>query len=269
MYSKSKITQVAATVAELMGIAPPQNAETANEIIKKKAQAALPEGNVFDRVLIFNPDAIALWIYAEYTDLLNSVIMNTDLQIPMQSVMPSVTPVCFASMYTGVTPEIHGIRKYEKPILKIDTLFDEIIKAGKKCAIVSETNASISKIFLDREMDYFIYDTIEEVNAKANEIVSEDKYDLVAVYNGNYDSIMHKYGPKSIESLEELKKNNDDFSKLIETARNAWKGHNVFYGFCPDHGCHEIDGGCGSHGLDMDEDMNVIHAYGWWAAEHK
>ena len=22
-----------------------------------------------------------------------------------------------------------------------------------------------------------------------------------------------------------------------------------------DHGCHEIDGGCGSHGLDMPEDI--------------
>ena len=41
-----------------------------------------------------------------------------------------------------------------------------------------------------------------------------------------------------------------------------WKNHDVLYGFLPDHGCHEIDGECGSHGLDMEEDMNVIHFYG-------
>ena len=29
-----------------------------------------------------------------------------------------------------------------------------------------------------------------------------------------------------------------------------------------DHGCHEIDGGCGSHGLDMPEDLNIHHFYG-------
>jgi hypothetical protein len=28
-----------------------------------------------------------------------------------------------------------------------------------------------------------------------------------------------------------------------------------------DHGCHEIDGGHGSHGLDMPEDINIVHLY--------
>ena len=38
-------------------------------------------------------------------------------------------------------------------------------------------------------------------------------------------------------------------------------GHKTLLGFCPDHGCHEIDGGVGSHGLDMQEDMNIIHMF--------
>ncbi len=269
MYSNAKITQVAATVAELMGISATPNSEASNKIIVNKAKAAIADGEVFDRVLIYNPDAVALWIFAEHTDLLSDMLMKTALQIPMQSVMPSVTPVCFASMYTGVDPVIHGIRKYEKPVLKIDTLFDQIIKAGKKCAIVSETNASMSKIFLERNMDYFIYDTIDEVNSKAVELIKEDKYDLIAVYNGNYDETMHKHGPESAEALDVLKRNSNDFACLIDAVCSSWKNHNVFYGFCPDHGCHEIDGKCGSHGLDMDEDMNVIHAYGWFEADNK
>ena len=32
-------------------------------------------------------------------------------------------------------------------------------------------------------------------------------------------------------------------------------------GFCMDHGCHDIDGGCGSHGLDMEEDLNIVHLF--------
>ncbi len=263
MCSESKITQVAATISELMGFASPKDAQSANDIIINKAKESLKKESLFDRVLIYNPDAVALWLYEKYNDLFSDVITNTDLQIPMRSVMPSVTPVCFASMYAGVEAQKHGILKYEKPVLKIDTLFDEIIKAGKKCAIVSETNASMSKIFLQRDMDYFIYDTIDEVNAKAVELIKEDKYDFVAVYNGNYDSTMHKYGPESAEALAVLKKNCEDFAVLVDNVRSSWKDHSVFYGFCPDHGCHEIDGNCGSHGLDMDEDMNVIHAYGW------
>ncbi len=265
MYSNSKITQTAATIAELMGISSPQKAAPFNEIIANKAKSALSDGEIFDRFLIYNPDAIALWLFAQHTDLMSAMLMNTDLQIPVQSVMPSVTPVCFASMYTGVEPEIHGIQKYEKPVLKIDTLFDEAIKAGKKCAIVSDTTASMSKIFLERDMDYFICDTIEKINEKAIKLIKENQHDLIAVYHANYDSIMHKHGPESAEALDALKKNSDDFASLVDAAREAWKNHNTFYGFCPDHGCHEIDGNCGSHGLDMDEDMNIIHAYGWWA----
>ena len=28
-----------------------------------------------------------------------------------------------------------------------------------------------------------------------------------------------------------------------------------------DHGCHEIDGDHGTHGLDMEEDLNIVHLY--------
>ncbi|MEE0929226.1 MAG: hypothetical protein UIG59_08550 [Acutalibacteraceae bacterium] len=31
--------------------------------------------------------------------------------------------------------------------------------------------------------------------------------------------------------------------------------------YAMDHGCHEIDDGCGSHGLDMPEDINICHFY--------
>jgi len=262
MYSKFRITQTAATISEIMGIAAPGSSDEANSIIVNKALSAL-EANKFDRVLLYNPDAVALWVYQKYTDLFEPVLMRTNIQIPVKSVMPSVTPVCFASMYTGADPEIHGIQKYEKPVLKTDTLFDALIRAGKKPAIVAETGCSIAHIFLEREMDYFIYDTIDEVNNKALELIEKDKYDFIAVYNGNYDSTMHRYAPENPLSLDELKRNSDDFAALVDAVNKYWKDHNTFYGYLPDHGCHEIDGGCGSHGLDMDEDMNIIHMYGW------
>lgn len=265
MYSKSRITQTAATVAALMGIDAPYTADEANAIVVENAKQALPEGTAaFDRVLMYNPDAVALWLYQKYTDLFAPALLRTDLQIPVRSVMPSVTPVCFASMYTGADPEIHGIRKYTKPVLTTDTLFDAVLRAGKKCAIVAETDCSIAKIFLEREMDYFIYDTIDEVNAKALELIAADEYDLLVVYNGNYDSTMHKNAPESDLALAELKRNSDDFATLVDAVRKNWTSHNTFYGYCPDHGCHEIDGNNGSHGLDMDEDMNIIHMFGTW-----
>ena len=43
--------------------------------------------------------------------------------------------------------------------------------------------------------------------------------------------------------------------------KTHWKKHHTLLGFAMDHGCHEIDGECGSHGLDMPEDLNIVHRY--------
>ena len=50
----------------------------------------------------------------------------------------------------------------------------------------------------------------------------------------------------------------ETFAKAI---KENWTNHKTLLGFAPDHGCHEIDGGAGSHGLMMPEDMNIIHFY--------
>ena len=255
------ITSLRATVEQLFEI--PINAEidSPNPLIQALQKHKLGESAV-DRVVIYNPDAVALWLYQKYTDLFCEAALVSDLAIPMRSVMPSVTPVCFASMYSGVMPEVHGIKKYEKPVLKVSTLFDSMIAQGKRAAIVSTAGDSISKIFLEREMDYFIYDTVAEVNEKALALIDEDSYDLIVIYNGNYDGTMHKCGTESPQALDALRQNIRYYAELVNKIRNCWPEHRVFYGFCPDHGCHEIDAECGSHGLDMPEDMNVIHFYG-------
>ncbi len=258
MYSHSHITQTAATVAHLLGIDPPRTAVPANPILTETLATPTP----YDRVLLYNPDAVALWLYQKYTHLFTPALRHTAVTLPVTSVMPSVTPVCFASMYTGATPDIHGIRTYTKPVLQTDTLFDAAIRAGKKCAIVSTAGDSISKIFLDRNMDYYLYPTYAEVLAKAKALIEEDQYDLLTVYNTTYDSTMHKHAPESDISLATLAQNCEDFATLVTLVKTHWQTHNTLYGFCPDHGCHEIDGNCGSHGLDMAEDMNVVHLFG-------
>ena len=87
-------------------------------------------------------------------------------------------------------------------------------------------------------------------------------YDLICVYNGNYDGTMHKHGPESAEALDALRHNTAAFAALADAVREHWQGRRTLIAFAPDHGCHEIDGDCGSHGLDMPEDMNIIHFYG-------
>ena len=262
MKEKSQrcITSVGPTVAALANAPFSGDTDMPHEALL--SLAAEKTGGGIDRAVLYNPDAVAWWLYETYPEKFQKAAACSDLVLRMTSVMPSVTPVCFASMYTGVQPSVHGIQKYEKPVLTQETLFDAFLRAGKKCAIVSTAGDSISKIFLDRNMDYFIYPTVTAVNLKAMSLIRQNRYDLLVIYNGNYDSRMHAKGPESAYALNALDSNLAFYRRMVAAIRNACGGQHVFYGFCPDHGCHLIDGGRGSHGLDMEEDMNVVHLYG-------
>jgi predicted AlkP superfamily pyrophosphatase or phosphodiesterase len=111
-------------------------------------------------------------------------------------------------------------------------------------------------------MDYFIFDTVEDCNTVAQQLIQDDEYDFITLYNGNYDNRMHKYGPEGEKSLAALQENCETFAAIQAAITEHWSGkHNTLLGFCPDHGCHAIDGGYGSHGLDMIEDMKIVHMY--------
>ena len=249
------IRSVCPTAAALFGIGAFTDAPAMEEV------PALTKDGRADRVLLYNPDAVAWWIFEKYRDLFAPALELDPLVLRMESVMPSVTPVCFASMYSGLMPADHGIRAYVKPVLTVKTLFDALIGAGLKPAICSTGTDSISMIFRERDMDYFIFDTPEEVNAKAEELIRGDRHDLIVAYNGNYDTAMHGHGPEAKESLAALRQNAEAYRRLTDAASRAWEGKRWVTGFLPDHGCHEIDGGFGSHGLDMEEDMFVVHLW--------
>ena len=259
-YNKNSLDTLCGALCYAMGIVPPGESAEKNEELSKYIDEKLG-GKKADRIFMYNPDAIGQWIYEKYPCLLEDAEAHTDIKLPLCTVMPSVTPVCFGTMYTGAQPSVHGIQKYEKPVITIDTIFDALIRAGKRPVILAYAVCSLSKIYLNRDMDYYIFDTLDEVNAKAAELILKDEHDFYVVYNGNYDTKMHKNGPESIVALSELRANSRTYAMFNEMIKEHWTSHNTLVGFAMDHGCHEIDGQSGSHGLDMPEDLNIVHFY--------
>ncbi len=257
-----RITRTCRTICELMGIEAPEKADESNKAVLAAASAVLGDGKA-QKVLLYNPDAIALWLYQKYTERFIPVIRNSSCALPVLAVMPSVTPVCFGSMYTGLMPKDHGIEAYVKPVLKCDTLFDAAIRAGKKPIIISTRGDSLTEIYKERPMDYIECGSADECNERALEVIARNEHDIVLCYNANFDSTMHRNGPEAEISLAQLDHNAKAFESLCAAADKAWAGFDRVYTFLPDHGCHEIDGDLGSHGLDMPEDMNIIHFYGF------
>lgn len=260
MKNLTSLDTLCASLCYALGIEPPKQAAAPNADLCSYIDSQL-NGQKADRIFMYNPDAVAQWLFEKYPHFFAEVTGRTGLQLPLCTVMPSVTPVCFGTMYTGAQPAVHGIQAYAKPVITIDTIFDALLRSGKKPAILATTKCSMSMIYLERDMDYYIYDSMEKVNAKAAQLILEDKYDFIAVYNGNYDYCMHKTGPESTDALGELRTNAKAFGMFSEMIAEHWNGHNTLLGFAMDHGCHEIDGDCGSHGLDTDEDLNITHFY--------
>ena len=266
-FNETSLDTLCAALCYAMGVTPPACAAAPNRLLTDYIDRVL-EGKKVDRILMYNPDAVAQWVYEKYPSLVREVTANAELAIPFATVMPSVTPVCFGTMYTGAQPEVHGIQAYVKPVITIDTIFDAMIRAGKRCIIISQGAASMSRIFLERDMEYIICATVDEVNAEAARVIMEDNYDFVVVYNGNFDHAAHYCGPEDIETLGELRANSRTFQMLSHLVRRHWAKHNTLVGFAMDHGCHAVDevnkNGdrlLGNHGMHIPEDINILHRY--------
>ena len=170
MFNSISMTQMAATIANAIGAEAPKQADRSIPMVDAFVEKTLG-GKKVDRVLIYNPDCVGMWLFQKYTDLFIPVVTNTQLTVPVATVNPSWTPVCFGTMYTGVLPEVHGIQGYAKPVITVDSLFDSLPRSGKKVALVAVTNSSMAMIFQNRDVDYYLMPYDDSATNKALELI--------------------------------------------------------------------------------------------------
>ena len=90
MKNSISMTQFAATVAGCIGVPAPEEAgepfTLAGELMRAK------DVRKAERVLIYNPDAVGLWLFQKYTEWFAPVLRHTQLGVPVCTVLPSYTP---------------------------------------------------------------------------------------------------------------------------------------------------------------------------------
>jgi len=257
------IAAVTPTICRLMGVEPPglSSAEALQRVLGNARVKGI-ERRV-RKVFIYAPDALGEGIYRDYEPLYKHVKELAPVKVEMRSVLPTYTPVCFASMFTGAEPEAHGIRRYEKPVLGCDTLFDAVSRAGRRVAIVAVKDSSIDLIFRGRSIDYYTETYDPEVVRRSLRLFDEGVYDLIVAYNQEYDDIMHRSTPRSPEAIEAFKRHLEAFRVLGETFNEAYAAKDRVIAFCPDHGTHvDSTTGKGAHGTDATDDVDVRHFWG-------
>ena len=256
------IASVTPTLAALMGAGQP-DLSTAAPIESLLDRAGREGIDLIERCLVYCPDAIGTAAVAENPSIFEPLRKAAPLGIPLLSVFPPKTPVCFASMFTGAPPEVHGIRRYEQKVVECDTLFDSLIRAGKRIAISTVRGSSMGVLFGGRRIDLFSEAGDKEVTARALELVEADRHDLVIAYHQEYDDILHKTALRSAEAVAAIERHLRAFERLAEACHSGWSRHSRLMLFAPDHGAHvDKANGTGDHGENIPEDMEVTHFAG-------
>lgn len=255
------ITSVAATVLKAFGL-PDAGLSPGAAPADARVAALIPEGGV-KKLLIYAPDAIGRLMAEKLTAEFREVETAAPLKLPLQSVYPPKTPVCFASMFSGLTPEGHGIRRYEKPVLSCRTIFDVLPERGVRTAIVAVKDSSIDLIFRGRAVSYFSETDDAGVTARALELIAGGEHDCVLAYHQDYDDILHASDPWNPSALKAAGEHVKSFLLLAAAADKAWAGLPRGALFAPDHGAHTAADGRGTHGDDIPDDMDVFHFWGF------
>lgn len=245
------------SIAALMGVdAPETSGCPPSRRILDAAAGAMP----VERMLVFAPDAVGSVQTRCFPAARQALAAMTTVSVSLRSVMPPKTPVCFASMFTGAGPGVHGIRRYEKPVLGCDTIFDALARAGRRVAIVAVRESSIDLIFRDRPIDYFSEPDDRSVTGTALSLMESDSHDFILAYQQGYDDLLHTGNPFGPDARKAVTGHLEAFEALAAGSDVFWRGFNRASAFAPDHGAHLDPGsGRGDHGLDCAEDMEVEH----------
>lgn len=255
------ITSVAATVLKAFGL-PEGCLAPGAAPADARVTAAIPAGGV-KKMLIYAPDAIGRLIVEKLPAEFRALEAAAPLKVSLQSVFPPKTPVCFASMFSGLPPEGHGIRRYEKPVLACRTIFDVLPERGVRTAIVAVKDSSIDLIFRGRGVSYFSEPCDRDVTARALELIAGGAHDCVLAYHQRYDDLLHDSDPWNASALEAAREHVKSFLELAAAADKGWGGLPRALLFAPDHGAHTAADGKGTHGDDIPDDMDVFHFWGF------
>lgn len=241
------MTCVAPTVAALLQIPAPA-ATTASpipEIVESLGHC--------ERVAILAPDALGLFPWLRWRHVAPFLSgLHDSHSLVLRAVMPTITPVNFATMISGVPREIHGIGSF-KDNFACETLFEVLAAQGRRGAGVGRQGWTGGELLAryaqmgrvgppddDGPLEGLVLDA------------ATGGADFIIAQIGETDKAFHRYGPSS-PAVEETVRNMDGVLMRLTTVLRSL-GYAVL--ILSDHGQHDTETG-GSHGSDTDEDALV------------
>jgi predicted AlkP superfamily pyrophosphatase or phosphodiesterase len=242
------MTCLGPTVAALLGL--PAPAQATGVPVPAIVQALRPA----ERVAVVAPDALGSAIVARWgaeMPFLTSLLGRQ--QVTLRAVMPTITPVNFATMVTGAPPEVHRIAVFTDDFA-CETLFDVVRAHGGQSAGVGQQGYTGSEL-LGRSADLWgkaSSNTDDEVEALALGFAAAEGPRFLIVQLGSTDDALHRHGPSSPQVVPTLRETDERLARMAD--RLTALGYALIIN--ADHGQHDTGTG-GSHGTADDEDALV------------
>ncbi|MFH1181769.1 MAG: alkaline phosphatase family protein [Candidatus Woesearchaeota archaeon] len=150
--------------------------------------------------------------YLSQVPLIQNITADWASNYTALSVMPSITPSAYASMLTGVAPNVHGVMDYSTSNLSVPTIFQLLESSGiKTCFIAGKKYLQ----FLMEMADYSYAPapqpnmSVSSIDAmslsKAADWLQNGKCSLLIINLPATDLLGHEFGPVSKEMSAHLK----------------------------------------------------------------
>jgi hypothetical protein len=250
---------VAPTVCAVFGVDLPRNAE------EEPLAGVVDVLSGADRVAHIVIDAFGMATWKCHANVAHTVNRLAGVrQAELQSVLPAITPVNFATIASGASPDSHGIRSRDEQ-LALDTSFARLMEAGRTSAVCGRalsttgillsahsSQPAVAESNADKEvMDLFV--------ARASESV-----DYILVQLLDVDEAGHRDGPFDLLSHQAVGRTDFRLRTMVRAAAE----HGYALILQADHGQHDVEpedgapeGMQGTHSGRRQEDVRVPFIY--------
>lgn len=185
--------------------------------------------------------------------------LHAERSLTLRAVLPSITPVNFATMVTGTDLAGHGVHAFSADF-QCETLFNLVRASGGRSAGIGLNGYTGSEL-LGRHADIWgnAGDGSDDAVAdKIIAIVDSAAPTFLIAQLGRVDDTFHQYGPSSPSVVPMLQATDARLRRLVE--RLSWAGYGIV--ILADHGQHDLaeptpSGLRGMHGSDSPEDCLV------------
>ena len=216
-----------------------------------------------DRIALIVLDAFGVSTWKRFQDLTPNfnLIANQHL-LYLRSVLPPKTPVNFATMATGATSEVHGIRDRAQP-LNVETIFHVLAEASRTSAAAGRESSTVG-VLLSKFADFKCIaasNTDDELLELGIDVIKDESPDLILMQLLDVDETGHKAGLEGNEIRTAISGIDTHLGELLPHL--AEKKYGLL--LLADHGAHQVGNKATHDGTSVDD---LVVPLAWRGSEY-